>query len=63
MTDSVALAAAELGERVERHLGGGGVAVVHVLSHGEYTDGGGVYVVGPMGGARGGRGRRSGESL
>ncbi len=36
----------QLGERVEQHLAGGGVAVVHVLSHGDHTPDGGVYVVG-----------------
>src|SRR5882757_1722129 len=44
-----ALHAAQLGERVEQHLTGAGVAVVHVLSHGDYVDAGGVFVVGSDG--------------
>lgn len=35
-----------LGGRVEQCLAGGGVAVVHVLSHGDHTSDGGAYVVG-----------------
>lgn len=46
VTDPAKLSAAEVGGHVERYLAGGGVAVVHVLSHGEHTDDGGVYVVG-----------------
>jgi hypothetical protein len=46
VVDCAVLVEKELGERVEQHLAGGGVAVVHVLSHGDYTPGGGVYVVG-----------------
>lgn len=50
VTDPGQLGAVELGARVERHLeSGGGVAVVHVLSHGDHTPGGGVYVVGSDG--------------
>jgi hypothetical protein len=43
------LVRAGLGDRVERHITGEGVAVVHVLSHGEHVDAGGVYVVGSDG--------------
>jgi hypothetical protein len=46
VTDPAVLRAVKLGERVEQHLTGGGVAVVHVLSHGAATKRGGVYVVG-----------------
>jgi hypothetical protein len=46
VVDPAVLRAEELGGRVEQHLATGGVAVVHVLSHGEYTPNGGVYVVG-----------------
>ena len=49
VTDPQVLGAAELGERVDQHLSGDGIAVVHVLSHGERTDVGGVYVVGSDG--------------
>ena len=46
VVDLAVLGAKQLGERVEWYLSGGGVAVVHVLSHGEHTPDGGVYVVG-----------------
>ena len=46
VVDSGVLKARDLGERVESHLSSDGVAVVHVLSHGQYTADGGVYVVG-----------------
>ncbi len=46
LTDPAALGSAELGEQVDRYLTGDGVAVLHVLSHGDYDDDGGVYVVG-----------------
>ena len=49
VTDPGQLSAVELGARVERHLDGGGIAVVHVLSHGDTTPDGGVYVVGSDG--------------
>ena len=44
--DPAELTASRLGERVERHLSGKGVAVLHILSHGDHTPDGGVYVVG-----------------
>src|SRR6476660_152659 len=46
ITDPAELSAEMVGEHFERHISGGGVAVVHVLSHGEYAHRGGVYVVG-----------------
>ncbi|MGH3934055.1 MAG: hypothetical protein ACRDS1_03575 [Pseudonocardiaceae bacterium] len=46
VVDPAVLKADELGGRVEQQLAGGGVAVVHVLSHGDHTPHGGVYVVG-----------------
>jgi len=46
VVDPAALTAENLGGRVEQHLASGGVAVVHVLSRGEYTPNGAVYVVG-----------------
>jgi hypothetical protein len=46
MVNPAALGAKQLGQRVEQHLADGGVAVVHVLSHGDHTPDGGVYVVG-----------------
>jgi hypothetical protein len=46
VADPAVLEAEDLGGRVEQHLASGGVAVVHVLSHGEHTPNGGVYVVG-----------------
>jgi hypothetical protein len=46
LIDPADLGAARLGDRVEQHITGGGVAVVHVLSHGEHVEAGGVYVVG-----------------
>ena len=49
VTDPGQLGAVELGALVERHTDGGGVAVVHVLSHGDYDDEGGVFVVGSDG--------------
>jgi hypothetical protein len=49
VTDPGQLRAVELGTRVERHTDGAGVAVVHVLSHGDYDDEGGVFVVGSDG--------------
>src|SRR4051812_27459376 len=44
--DPAKLHAESLGRRVEQHLIGDGVALVHVLSHGRHTKRGGVYVVG-----------------
>ncbi|MGH3980313.1 MAG: hypothetical protein ACRDRZ_15125, partial [Pseudonocardiaceae bacterium] len=41
VVDPAVLGERQLGERVERHLSGGGVAVVHVLSHGDHTPDGG----------------------
>ena len=49
VTDPGQLSAVELGALVERHTDGGGVAVVHVLSHGDHDDEGGVFVVGSDG--------------
>ena len=46
LTDPKVLRAAELGKRVEQQLSGGEVVVVHVLSHGDHTRRGGVYVIG-----------------
>jgi hypothetical protein len=49
LVDPADLGVARLGDRVEHRITGGGVAVVHVLSHGQQIDVGGVYVVGSGG--------------
>jgi hypothetical protein len=49
LVDSTRLGAKDLGHKVEGYLTGGEVAVVHVLSHGEHVEAGGVYVVGADG--------------
>jgi hypothetical protein len=49
ITDPTQLSAAKLGDHVERHLAHGGIAVVHVLCHGEHRPRDGLYVVGSDG--------------